>query len=257
MQKCATTDGHDFMIVIDSSVGVGSQGWDAEANFAAQLIDGIMAEDNPLRHRIGLYYFHSGVRAVGRSCKKLRKNDVCKFSSDHLAMTRSIRRLVGKYSQVRGVNSDHADAFFVGRKAFEWNGATRRPQVFILISGSKTVKAERSMVKNMQENPQKVKQHIGDCSKSPNHPCALEKCNKECLTVQLQAAILKDSGVQVKVVGISNPDYAPGSLRPLMEGMATSPGDYYESADFQSLMLKLHPLLDSLCNRSSTSIVMP
>jgi len=237
------------VMTIDASQSVEITGWEAEVKFAKDLVQALTAEGNPNGQRVNLHYFNKGTMPIGDWAGGVQ-NSAGQFSTDQQAMFDALDKLVDRsvWNGIRQRGTDHPQAYMTAKAAL--GSPSYESKVLVMITDGLT--HQGTGCGDLKKDIDKVEAKIGKCEKNNGHVCAQEidgeNCNfKKCMCHVYNAALFKQAGYKLIIVGIPNLNHAEESFTKIMKESA-SPGEYYEAADFASLPTLVPSLTNNLCD---------
>lgn len=235
----------DIVIMIDASKSVGGTGWAAEANFAERLIGEVMDSGNPNRHKINLHWFNKATMPIGQTGSK---NSPGIFSPDGTSAVSALKSI--GYSSIRDGSTDHPQVYMTAEAAFESSSAGARTgveKVLVSITSGETRKG--TGCKNLPIATMEAR--IGRCTGNTDHACFANGCDaKTCMCGLYHAALFKDHGYKLVVVGIENRNHIGASEAAVLNRVmheTSSPDESYIAPEFEDLQGLIAPLVKNLC----------
>jgi len=206
---------------------VQEDGWIAEAAFVNDLLSKIKSAQAD--HQISVLWFNKHAHCIKKDGSCL-ENVAAPFTADADSLIAAVAGV--KYHEIREGSTDHPQVYMTARDAF-LKGRENHDKVLVLVTDGETHHGQNCgsyTLSNMEAK-------IGKCENS--HPCMGRGCLVEkCMCGQYTAALFKDYGYSLKVVGIANQHHVgvteAGIFDKQMTAMAT-PNDFFAAADFSDL----------------------
>lgn len=232
----------EFIIAVDASTSVYSRGWKHHVAFIDSMMAMLTAA--PEETRLMLYWFNEFIHWVAptpsdgpvsslsiqssiqygssRSMKprtrrrrmstadghrrraSTTKNQVGTFTNSSSSLTKSLHAL--NYTNITFPATDHGKVYEVAQQVFEVQGEPDTRKALVLITDGETwlpFKGDHKC-RDMNWEADFAVKKIGHCEEANNHLCSDRNCKVDCLCGLYTAALFKDRGYELTIVGVGH-----------------------------------------------------